>query len=160
MAGVGRVVLVANDDPAHRYIACRTLRNANFTTIEASWGREVVEQARRLRPDIIILDMHMPDQSGIVTLQQLRAHSCTASIPVVVLTATAQSPVDRSQAEELGVFAYLFSPVEPDTLITVVEGSIMRALGSKSRMENFREALNVLVRNALAIVRPKVTHQG
>src|SRR5215813_7188531 len=127
MARVGRVVLVANDDPAHRYVTCRTLRNAKFTTIEASWGREAVEQARRVRPDIIVLDMHMPDQSGIVTLQQLRADSCTASIPVVFLTATAHSPLDKSQAEGLGVSAYLFNPVEPDTLIAVVENSNMRA---------------------------------
>lgn len=127
MAGVGRVVLIANDNPAHRYIACRTLRNANFTTIEAGWGREAVEQARRLHPDSIVLDMHMPDPSGIVALAQLRADSSTASIPVVVLTASAHSPFDKSQAEELGGYAYLFNPVEPDTLVAVVEGSLMRA---------------------------------
>jgi len=152
MAGVGKVVLVANEDPTHSYIACRALRNAKFTTIEASWGREVVEQARRLRPDIIVLDMHMPDQSGIVTLQRLRAHSCTASIPVVFLTASAHLPLDKCLTEELGVSAYLFSLVEPDTLVAVVEGAIMQALGSKKRYRNFREALSVLVRNALAIV--------
>ena len=160
MAVVGRVVLVANDDPAHRYIACRTLRNANFTTIEARWGREVVQLARRLRPDIILLDMHMPDQSGIVTVQQLRAASCTASIPVVFLTASAHLPLDQSQAEELGVSAHLFSPVEPDTLVAVVEGSIMRALGAKKPDRNFREALTVLVRNAFANVLPRLTHRG
>ena len=158
MAGIGGVVLVANDDPVHRCTACRTLRNANFTTIEASSGREVVEQARRLRPNLIVLDMQMPDQSGIVTLQQLRAHSCTASIPVVFLTASAHLPLDKSQAEELGVYAYLFSPVEPDTLVAVVEHSIMRALGSKSWIENFRGTFNVLARNAIAKILPRLTH--
>jgi CheY-like chemotaxis protein len=127
MAEAGRVVLIANDNPAHRYIAARTLRHANFTTIETGWGREAVEQARKLRPDIIVLDMHMPDQSGMMTLQQLRADSCTASIPVVFLTASAHCPLDKRQAEELGVYAYLFNPVQPDTLVSVVEGSIMRA---------------------------------
>jgi len=127
MAGVGRVVLVVDDNPAQRYLACRMLRNANFTTIEASWGREVVGQARQHRPDIILLDMHMPDQSGIVTLQQLRSDSGTASIPVVFLTASAHSPVDRSLAQALGVSAYLFNPVAPDTLVAVVENSITRS---------------------------------
>jgi len=126
MPEVGRLVLVVDDNPAQRYVACRTLRHANFITVEASWGREVVEQARRLRPDIILLDMHMPDQSGIVTLQQLRADSATASIPVVFLTATAHSSFDKRQAEELGVSAYLFNPVAPDTLVAAVENSIMR----------------------------------
>lgn len=126
MARQSRVVLVANEKSLIRYIACRTLRTVNFTTIEASWGREAVEQARRFRPDIIILDMDMPDQSGIVTLQQLRADPCTASIPVVLLSATAHSAFDKRKAEEFGVSAYLFNPVAPDTLITIVEGSIMR----------------------------------
>ena len=62
-----------------------------------------------------------------MTLQQLRADSDTASIPVVFLTATAHSSFDKRQAEELGVSAYLFNPVEPDTLVAVVENSIMRA---------------------------------
>ena len=62
-----------------------------------------------------------------MTLQQLRADSDTASIPVVFLTATAHSSFDKSQAEGLGVSAYLFNPVEPDTLVAVVENSIMRA---------------------------------
>lgn len=127
MAELGPVVLVANDDSATRYVVCRTLRNARFTTVEARWGRETVLKALRYHPDIIVLDMHMPDQSGIVTVQQLRADSCTASIPVVILTATAHSAFDRSQAEELGVAAYLFNPIPPDTLIAVVEGSIQRA---------------------------------
>lgn len=127
MARQSRVVLVANDKSAIRYIACQTLRRANFTTIEASWGREAIEQARQFRPDIIILDMQMPDQSGIMTLQQLRADPCTASIPVVFLSATAHSSVDKRQAEELGVSVYLLNPVAPDTLIAIIEGSITRA---------------------------------
>lgn len=128
MARLSRVVLVADDNSANRYIACRTLRQANFATIEAGWGREAVEQARRFRPDIILLDVNMPDQSGFTTLQQLRAGPCTASIPVVLLTNTAHSAFDVKQAEELGASAYLFSPIQPDTLVAVIEGSIQRAV--------------------------------
>lgn len=127
MERLSRIVLVADDNSANRYIACRTLRQANFGTIEACLGREAVEQARRFRPDIIILDMNMPDQSGLTTLQQLRADSRTASIPVVFLSASAQSAFDRKQAEDLGASAYLFNPVQPDTLVAVVEGSIQQS---------------------------------
>ena len=127
MARLSRIVLVADDNSVNRYVACRSLRHANFVTIEARSGRGAVEQARRFRPDIIILDMNMPDQSGLTTLQQLRAHPSTASIPVVFVTATAHSAFERKQAEELGASAYLFNPVQPDTLVAVVEGSIQRA---------------------------------
>ena len=127
MTGLTRVVLVADDNEAARYITCRVLRDANFVTVEARWGQEAVEQAHCSRPDIIILDMNMPDQSGLTTLRQLRADPGTASIPVIILTAAAQSAFDRKYAEEFGAFAYLFSPVPPDTLVAVVEGSIQRA---------------------------------
>lgn len=63
-----------------------------------------MDQARRSRPDIIILNMNMLDQSGLTTLHQLRAVSATASIPVIFLTATAQSAFDRKHSEELGAF--------------------------------------------------------
>lgn len=119
--------LVANDNSTNRYIVCRILRQKNYNTIEARWGKEAVELARQFRPDIIVLDMNMPDQSGLVTFQQLRDDPRTASIPVVFLSATA---FYTNQAEQLGASAYLFSPVQPDTLVTVVEGAIARATAS------------------------------
>jgi len=127
MARLSKIVLIADDNSANRYVACRSLRHANFVTIEACSGRGAVEQARRFRPDIIVLDMNMPDQSGLTTLEQLRADPSTASIPVVFVTATAHSAFEQKQAEELGASAYLFNPVRPDTLVAVVEGSIERA---------------------------------
>lgn len=128
MTRPSRVVLVADDNEAARYITCRALRQANFVTVEARWGKEAVEQAHCSRPDVIILDMNMPDQSGLTTLHQLHADPATASIPVIILTTAAQSVFERNYAEALGASAYLFSPVPPDTLVAVVEGSIQRAI--------------------------------
>lgn len=68
MVRLSRIVLIAENNSTNRYTAYRTLRQANFDTIEAGWGREAVEQARLVRPDIIILDTNMPDQSGLITL--------------------------------------------------------------------------------------------
>lgn len=127
MATLTRVVLVADDNSANRYIACRMLRQANYNTIEASRGKEAVKLARQSRPDLILLDVNMPDQSGFVTLQQLREDARTAAIPVVFLTANAQCAFDKNRAEQLGASAYLFCPIQPDTLVTVIEGSMVRA---------------------------------
>ena len=127
MARLSRIVLIADHNSVNRYVACRSLRHANFVPIEARSGQGAVEQARRFRPDIIILDMNIPDQSGLTTSQQLRADPCTASIPVVFLTDNVHSEFDRKQAEKLGLSAYLFNPVQPDTLVAVIEGSIQRS---------------------------------
>lgn len=107
---------------------CRILRNANYKTLEAATGRNAIKLALQFHPDAIILDMNMQDQSGLTTLEQLRADKETASIPVVFLSATAHAPSDRSRVEALGASAYLFSPVQGDTLLSVISGSIERGV--------------------------------
>jgi CheY-like chemotaxis protein len=131
MRGTGKTVLVVDDIAAHRYAVCRVLRSANYATIEAGWGVEAVEKAHQYHPDAVVLDMNLPDQSGLLTLKQLRSESDTAVIPVIFLSASAQSASDRDQAEAFGASAYLFSPVEPDTLLSVVMGVIQRRTDSK-----------------------------
>jgi CheY-like chemotaxis protein len=123
-----KTVLVVDDLEANRYAVCRILPGANYITAEAATGSDAVEGARRLRPDAIVLDMNLPDQTGVTTLKQLRGEIQTAFIPVVFLSATAQSPCDRSHAEAAGASAYLFSPVQADTLICVLKGVIERGV--------------------------------
>jgi CheY-like chemotaxis protein len=129
-----KTVLVVDDTPTNRYVLCRWLHKAQYMTLEAATGAQALEQARRCRPDAIVLDMNLPDQSGATTLQQLRSEEETASIPVVMLSATAQSAFDCNQAEALGASAYLFSPVPADTLVSVVKGIIERAMPTKPDM--------------------------
>jgi CheY-like chemotaxis protein len=131
MSGTQQTVLVVDDIEAKRYVVCRMLHASHYATVEAATGRAAVKQARKHLPDAIILDMNLPDQSGLVTLQQLRAQKETAFIPVVFLSAVAHSPSDRTRAEALGASAYLFSPVQADTLVSVVRGIIERGVSSK-----------------------------
>ena len=126
MPGTGKTVLVVDDIQANRYIVCRILRGANYITVEAGTGIDACQQARRCRPDVILLDMNLPDQTGLTTLKQLRTETQTASIPVMFLSATAQSSSDRTLAEAAGASAYLFSPVQADTLLSVIKGVIER----------------------------------
>ena len=120
------MVLVVDDRPENRYVVCRILKKADYTTLEAATGEEAIQQARQHRPDAIVLDMNLGGETGIDVLKQLRAEAQTASIPVVILTATAHSSYDRNNAESAGASAYLFNPVEPDTLVSVVTGIIER----------------------------------
>ena len=128
MSTLRQTILVVDDLESNRYVVCRILRSANYTPVEAGSGTDAINKAVLLRPDAIILDMNMPDQSGLETLRQLREKPETARIPVLFLSATAQSPSDRSRGEALGASAYLFSPVQADTLISVVRGIIERGV--------------------------------
>jgi len=123
-----KTVLVVDDVESKRYVVCRILREGKYRTLEAGSGSEAVQRARQHRPDAIVLDMNLPDQSGLVTLKQLRDAAETALIPVVFLSAEAQTPSDRTRAEALGASGYLFSPVQPDTLISVIRGIIERGV--------------------------------
>jgi hypothetical protein len=96
--------------------------------VEAATGTDAIQKAVLVHPDAIILDMNMPDQTGLETLRQLREKPETALIPVLFLSATAQSPSDRSRGEALGASAYLFSPVQANTLLSVVKGIIERGV--------------------------------
>lgn len=126
MPGTGKTVLVVDDIPANRYIVCRVLKEANYMTIEASSSASALEQAQRQSSRCNYSRHESSCQTGLATLESLHNERDTASIPVVFLSATAQSAFDRSQAEALGASAYLFSPVQPDTLLAVVKGVIDR----------------------------------
>jgi len=78
----------------------------------ASCGREGIEKALAERPDAILLDVMMPDIDGPTTFERLQADPGTRDIPVILLTAKAQS-VDRQRFAELGVAGMLTKPFDP-----------------------------------------------
>jgi PAS domain S-box-containing protein len=90
-------VLVVDDDPtAVELVAVRLLDLA--TTVERAYGgREAIAAARRQRPDLIVLDLMMPDVSGFDVVEELRRHGETAGIPIMVLTAMELSGEERAQ---------------------------------------------------------------
>jgi threonine synthase len=81
-------VLIIDDTPEARRLILRIMQSqGNYTLMEASNGREGLDLANRQRPDLIILDLMMPEMDGFAVLDQLKANPDTASIPVIVVTA-------------------------------------------------------------------------
>ena len=109
-------VLLVDDDDDVRTIARLSLtRVGGLRVVEARTGAEAIDAARRDPPDVILLDVMMPEMDGPETLRALRADTRTASIPVAFLTANAiQSEMD--QLAQLGVAAVLSKPFDPLTL--------------------------------------------
>jgi DNA-binding response OmpR family regulator len=82
------VILAADDDDDILELVCLTLEQDGHTMIRASDGDQALELAQRHKPDVCVLDVVMPNRSGIEVLEALRADDETGEIPVLLLTAT------------------------------------------------------------------------
>jgi signal transduction histidine kinase/ActR/RegA family two-component response regulator len=111
-AGAGLSVLYIEDNPANVEVVARFLRGRpNTRLLSATSGRTGLEYAVRDVPDIILLDLNLPDLQGDQVLNELRAEPATAGIPVVVLSADASRGVIHRLLAG-GAFAYLTKPLE------------------------------------------------
>ncbi len=110
----GTRILYVDDEPDIREIAVMSLQlNPDFDVRSASSGEEALSIAAEWHPDIIMLDVMMPDMDGPTTRQKLAADESTASIPVIFVTArTQQQEVERFMAlDAAGVIAKPFDPM-------------------------------------------------
>jgi two-component system, OmpR family, alkaline phosphatase synthesis response regulator PhoP len=106
-------VLIIDDEDDIREVAQASLElMGDWVVITASSGAEGVRTAAAERPDVILLDVMMPGMDGPATLAALRADEATAAIPVVLLTAKAQSS-DRSALDRLGAAGVIAKPFDP-----------------------------------------------
>ena len=111
---LGRVLIV--DDEEGIRVLCRVnLQLAGYDVLEASNGMTALDMARRDKPDLIFLDVMMPQMDGWDVLRALKEDSATASIPVVMLTART-SEADQIRAWGEGILEYLAKPFNPVTL--------------------------------------------
>ena len=106
-------ILLVDDEDDTREVAGISLEAVGgWQVSSASCGREGIEKALAERPDAILLDVMMPDIDGPTTFERLQADPGTRDIPVILLTAKAQS-VDRQRFAELGVAGMLTKPFDP-----------------------------------------------
>jgi two-component system phosphate regulon response regulator PhoB len=103
-------ILVCDDEAVLRDLV-RACLEPDYEIVEASNGDESLRIARRLRPDLIVLDMMMPGTSGLDVLERLRSEPALASTPVVMLTARAQA-ADRFAAASAGADRYVPKPFD------------------------------------------------
>ncbi|WP_375769686.1 response regulator [Archangium gephyra] len=118
-------ILNVNDDEATRYLSSRTLRLAGYRVLEAATGEEALQVAAQERPDVVVLDVKLPDISGYEVCQRLRAQPHTSSIAVMHTSATFVTPDKKVRGLEGGADAYLTEPFEGEELIATVR-SLLR----------------------------------
>lgn len=114
------VILVVDDSKTVRQGTVRILEEAGFAVREAGSGAEALRAAAE-RPDLIVLDINMPDISGFEVCRILKANSSTRHIPVLHLTATFLSLRDKIAGLESGADGYLTQPVDQSELIVTIK---------------------------------------
>ena len=119
-------VLVVDDDPVILKLLEVNFEMEGFNVVLASDGAEGLERAREVLPDIVVLDVMMPRMTGYEVAQALRDDGSTVHIPIIFVTARAQSSdVDRGM--ELGVDDYVTKPFDPLDLIARVNTLLARS---------------------------------
>ena len=114
-------ILVVDDHDEIRYARSRLLRKAGLAVVEAATGAEALEMAARLEPDVAVLDVNLPDMSGIDVCRRLKADPATSSILVLHVSATSVQNRDRVEGLEAGADNYLIEPVPPEVVIASVK---------------------------------------
>ena len=119
-------VLVVEDEPDIAALVAYQLAHAGFGVRTASTGSEALRALEMDPPDLMVLDLLLPEVNGLDILQSVRAKEETAQLPVVVLTARGQES-DRVRGLELGADDYLAKPFSPRELVLRVEAVLRRA---------------------------------
>ncbi|HVK37258.1 MAG TPA: response regulator [Candidatus Kapabacteria bacterium] len=114
-------ILNIDDDEAGRYSVNRLLRREGYDVLDAATGREGYELARSHTVDLIVLDVNLPDANGIDLCRTLKDDRLTATIPVLMLSASFIGAEDRIRGLELGADGYLTEPLEPEVLLAHVK---------------------------------------
>lgn len=113
-------VLIVDDKATGRELVRTVLEGRGYEVFEACDGIEALEAAYRVRPHLIILDLHMPGIDGFGVIRELRLDNRFAEIPVVALTASAMQG-DRQRALSAGFTGYITKPVSLRALRAEVE---------------------------------------
>lgn len=116
----GDLILVVEDNEKNVKLFRDVLQAMGYRTLEATTGGQAVELATRHGPDLVLMDIQLPDVDGVEALDRLRADERTASIPVLAVTAQAMRG-DRNRFLRAGFDAYLSKPVNIGELVSVVE---------------------------------------
>jgi two-component system alkaline phosphatase synthesis response regulator PhoP len=123
-------ILVIDDDPSEVKMVTMALQREPYEVISAANGKEGFEKAKEENPDLIILDIMMPEKDGIVTCKDLKTDPQTSGIPIIILTGIGDSPLllPEMQSATGSPFAddYIDKPVDPNFLTQRVKKFIRK----------------------------------
>ena len=120
MQQVRVTILNVDDTEAMRYQKTRVLRAAGYEVVEAGTGARALQMVRELLPDLVLMDVKLPDMSGIEVCRQIKTDPASRLIPVIQVSATFITEKDQQEGLLGGADIYLTEPLEAKVLETVV----------------------------------------
>ena len=124
------VILIADDNKINRVVVRATFRGSDYQVLEAATGKEAVRLAREHLPDIILMDLMMPEMDGLEATRRLKNESDTSRIPILMLTALNDTE-DRISAFDAGVTGFLTKPFDRLELLAHVRSYINLSIVNK-----------------------------
>lgn len=112
-------ILVVEDNETNLYLIRFILEKNGFEVIEARNGAESVELAVEEKPDVIIMDLQLPDIDGLEATKRIRASEADGEIPIIALTSYAMVG-DREKALAAGCNGYIEKPINPETFMAQI----------------------------------------
>lgn len=105
--------ILIEDNANNRYLITLLLEHSGFKVVELPGGKAAVETVRRETPDVILLDIQMPEMDGYEVAAELKRDPVTAGVPIVGVSSFAM-PGDREKAMRAGFAGYIEKPVDPE----------------------------------------------
>jgi signal transduction histidine kinase len=147
MTGPPTRILVVDDDEGGRYLKMHLLRKNGYGVEGAATGRAAIEHCEAASPDLVLLDMRLPDIHGVEVCRQIKADF--PGVAVLQTSAAITSPHDRALALEGGADGFLVEPIEPEELIATVKALLrMRSAEQELRRLNDRLAAEAAERTS------------
>jgi CheY-like chemotaxis protein len=121
-------VLIVDDDEALTETLSRRLKHQGFETLSAASGGEGLRKARSQRPDLVVLDLRLPDLDGLTVCEQLADDPDTCTIPVIILSGLEHPDILR-RCRAAGCRYFLRKPYDPNALLILIREAIREAGG-------------------------------
>ena len=135
-------ILVVDDDEGGRYLKAHILRKSGYRAVGAGTGRAAIEHCATAAPDLVLLDMRLPDIHGVEVCRRIKA--AFPGIAVLQTSAAITSARDRAQALERGADGFLVEPIEPEELLATVR-ALLRLRGAEQALRRLNDNLEAEV---------------
>ncbi len=133
-------ILVVDDREENRYVTWRILSRAGYKILEAATGKEALQLAAEKLPDLIVLDVHLPDMDGFEVCRVIKTTTATSTIPVLHLSASFVNAENRVYGLDCGADGYLTQPVQADEIVATVR-ALLRAHHAEEELRRTNERL-------------------
>jgi PAS domain S-box-containing protein len=140
------VILNVDDNDGARYARSRVLQNAGYQVAEVANGTDALAFVKETKPDLVLLDVSLPDINGIEVCRRIKSQPSSASVLVLQTSAALTGVQDRIKGLEGGADNYLVAPIEPDELLANVR-AMLRLRNTQAELRESEERFRQLAEN-------------